>query len=230
MKRPVKAIARKEKAARLALFAVLAFQVFGIYLFVKEVQKFLKLGKDKKLKNLAGVWEPPTDLDPGMVHQLLKANKTLDPKVFTAIVISLVHKKVFKLTRSDKKEGFVNKQYRYFLERTNFVVEEVDKGHKGARLVDLSKNQKAVYKFLMDKVGQFYLEFYDKKESKWSRSKYLSLAVRESKEGERRRIPLDKVSKYIKTYPSISYGFFKDLEKDSFKESLDQGYFDQDSS
>jgi hypothetical protein len=126
--------------------AIILF-ILGWVLTIKEFIKFLKLGKDKPLKKLSGVWEPPSDSEPALVSQIMTATKTLTPKVFTATVFALVQKKLFKITRSNQKEGFFKKEYKYFLEKTNYVVSGIDEVGKGARTIELQAVEREVYEF-----------------------------------------------------------------------------------
>jgi len=83
---------------------------FSIFIFIKAAKFFFKYGKNKKLPqvNLSGrLWEPPSDIDPAQIEQLLKTQEALTPKSFTATILSLVQKRVLKIVRSNKKQGFL---------------------------------------------------------------------------------------------------------------------------
>ncbi|MBP9781624.1 DUF2207 domain-containing protein, partial [Candidatus Woesebacteria bacterium] len=90
----------------------------GIVLIVWLIVTFIKYGKDEPLPNInqAGtLWEPPSDIDPAQVEQLLSGKETTTPKAFTATVLSLVQNKIYRLVRGDEKEGIIFKNYRYYL-------------------------------------------------------------------------------------------------------------------
>jgi hypothetical protein len=61
--------------------------------FVTNLINFWKYQREEKLPsvNLSGrIWEPPSNIDPAQVEQLLTARKYLTPKSFTATILSLV--------------------------------------------------------------------------------------------------------------------------------------------
>jgi uncharacterized membrane protein len=89
-----------------------------IYFLIREIKLFYKYSKDEPLPkiNLSGrIWEPPSDIDPAQIEQLLSGTKSLTPKAFTATILSLVHDRVFKFERSHRKEGLIFKNYHYYL-------------------------------------------------------------------------------------------------------------------
>jgi uncharacterized membrane protein len=115
-----------------------------MYLF-RRTKVFLKYGKELKLPtvSLSGrLWDPPSEIDPAQIEQLISTTKTLSPKSFTATILSLVQKRVFKIVRSDKKEGFIFKDYKYYLVPVT-----------SKKKVKLSSIQKSVSDFILDNIG-----------------------------------------------------------------------------
>ena len=86
----------------------------------KNITNFWKYGKDDPLPqiNLSGRWwEPPSEIDPAQVDTLLSGGGILKQRTFTAMVLSLVADRFYKINRSDQKEGLIFKKYKYFLEK-----------------------------------------------------------------------------------------------------------------
>lgn len=101
----------------LAIISIILFGL-GIKWFIKQISIFIKIWKDFKLPkvNLSGrIWEPPSDIDPAQVEQLILGYKGLTPKSFTATILSLVQHRFYKINRSEQKEGFLFKDYKYYL-------------------------------------------------------------------------------------------------------------------
>jgi len=98
-----------------AFFTGLTILIFG-----KWMISFWKNGKDEPLPrpSLSGrIWEPPSDISPAQVEQLINGTKELSGRTFAAVVLNLVMKRQVRLVRSANKEGTIIKEYRYFLER-----------------------------------------------------------------------------------------------------------------
>src|SRR3989344_3315023 len=112
---------KKGRLRTLAIFgAFVSIIISGLALFLiaREIRLFWLYGKDNPLPevNLSGrLWEPPSDIDPAQIEQLLHLSKTLSTKAFTATILSLVQQRVLRIARSDKKEGLVFKKYKYYL-------------------------------------------------------------------------------------------------------------------
>ena len=76
----------------------------GIRSLIKQVVVFFKYFKDKRLPmvSLSGrIWEPPSEIDPAQVEQLLSASKKISPKAFVATILGLITKGVYKIERSE---------------------------------------------------------------------------------------------------------------------------------
>ncbi len=117
---------------------------FLVWVIIKRTAEFNRFGKDAPLPhtNLSDrLWEAPSDTAPAQVEQLISGTKTLTPKAFTATVLNLVHRRIFKLRRSYEKEGFIFKEYHYYLERTKASAE---------KLIGV---EQAVFAFLNTQVG-----------------------------------------------------------------------------
>ncbi len=221
---------REETIAKIIFVIASLLSILGMIFFVKSLLAHLKLAKEERLQALPGVWEPPSDLEPALVYQLLHKTKKLNPSVFTATVLSLVHKKVCRIVRSDKKEGFIKKDYRYFLELT-------DK----AGQAKLSVIEQEVFDFLFNKVIKLYGKYYHRSSKKWLNEQKFNQLWRKAnlkgshenllkaKEQTRQNLDLQDIAKYTKTYASSSYLFFQGLEKKAFAANLADGYFDQKS-
>ncbi len=122
------------------------FTLGMVIFFGKTVIDFWRGHKEKplpKINQSNTLWEPPSDLSPAQVEQLLHARKTLTPKSFTATVLNLVHLRYFTFVRSDKKYGFLFPDWKYYLVRVDNQPVEKLTG------VDLR-----VYQFLIDDVGE----------------------------------------------------------------------------
>ncbi|MCA9369718.1 DUF2207 domain-containing protein, partial [Candidatus Woesebacteria bacterium] len=104
-------------------FGALVIQMALIW---KTITHFWKTGKEVPLPaaNLADrLWEPPSDLEPAIVEQVIRISQNLTPKAFTATVLTLVRDGFVRVHRSAKKTGTIFKNYEYFLE---FVTREND--------------------------------------------------------------------------------------------------------
>jgi len=130
----------------LAIGAI-AFGLLLIYLalkiFIKELKLFKRFGRDLPLPsvNLAGrLWDPPSDLPPAQVEQLIRVSKKLSPRAFTATILALVQTRHFRLLRSDKKKGIFSKKYSYYLLPTT------------SRLT-LSPSIKYIFELLTERIG-----------------------------------------------------------------------------
>ena len=114
-------IAKVAQERQIAIFfggANVAFMAAMIIFFVKSFIEFWKHHKERPLPKVSisgTLWDPPSELSPAQVEQLLSARKTLTPKSFTATILNLVHRRYFKFVRSDKKEGFLFPDWKYFL-------------------------------------------------------------------------------------------------------------------
>ena len=113
---------RENRSSSLVLILLLAVVVatilVNIVFTLSQIVLFFKHGKDSREPkvNLSGtLWEPPSDIDPAQVEQLMNGTKSLSPKSFVATLLSLVKEKRFSIGRSDEKQGFLIKKYRYFL-------------------------------------------------------------------------------------------------------------------
>ncbi|HPR14086.1 MAG TPA: DUF2207 domain-containing protein, partial [Candidatus Woesebacteria bacterium] len=205
---------REETIAKVFFAGALLLSILELVWFVQSLIKHLKLAKEERLTALPGVWEPPSDLEPALVYQLLYKTKKLNPAVFTATVLSLVHKKVCRIVRSEQKEGFIVKDYRYFLEPTDKVGQ-----------VKLSEVEEKVFEFLFKVVGGSYIRYYHQASGKWIYEKEFNQLWRKAnpkgyhedlvkaKKQTRQNLALRDIGKYTKKYASTSYLFFKSLEK-----------------
>jgi len=115
-----------------------------IWELIKRIKLFWNFGKDGKLPkiNLSGrIWEPPSEIDPAQVEQLINGTKTISPNSSTATILSLVGGGYYRIERSQKKEGFIFKKYHYFLIKTE-------------KEVKLSSIQEAVVRLLDNVFGK----------------------------------------------------------------------------
>lgn len=95
-----------------------AFSFSSLGLFIYKLIMFWRYGKDKKLPevNLSGrLWEPPSEIEPAQVEQLIRGRKKNTAKSFVATVLSLVSDGFYSLKRSEEKEGLIFRNYQYFL-------------------------------------------------------------------------------------------------------------------
>jgi uncharacterized membrane protein len=194
---------REEIIAKVLFFISLGLSVLGIIWFIQSLLHYLKLIKEERLQVLPGVWEPPSDLEPALVHQLLHRTKKLNPTVFTATVLSLVHKKVCRIVRSEKKEGLIIKDYRYFLELS-------DK----AEQIPLSVIEQEVYDFLFKIVAYQFARYYHQASGEWVIEKKFNQLWRQAnpkgnhedlvqaKKQTRQNLDLKDIAKYTKNYAS----------------------------
>jgi uncharacterized membrane protein len=78
--------------------------------FSWQAWRFWHIHKDRMLPwfllSSQGEWEPPSDLDPAQVDQLFSLQDKLQPQAFTALVLSLVQRRFYKLRRSATKQGW----------------------------------------------------------------------------------------------------------------------------
>jgi hypothetical protein len=107
---------------RVLLFVLISMSLLlssaVVWSAVNQIKQFMKFGKDDPLpmvNQANSLWEPPSDIDPAQIEQIIAAKEVFSSKSFTATVLSLVQDRFFKLVRSDKKEGFIKKDYKYFL-------------------------------------------------------------------------------------------------------------------
>ena len=117
-----------------------ALLITSLVLTFLSAKRFLTFGKDKTLPqaSISGtLWEPPSEIDPAQIEQLINGSQQLSTKSFTATVLSLVQSRLLKFIRSDQKEGFIFKDYRYYLEKV-----------ESAESVKVSSIQKYVFDFL----------------------------------------------------------------------------------
>ena len=88
--------------------------LIGFVLLIVGITKFYIETKLPEV-NLSGrIWEPPSDIDPAQVNNLLVWGG-LDNNSFTATILALVQKRYYKIFRSDNKEGLLVKKYKYYL-------------------------------------------------------------------------------------------------------------------
>jgi len=88
--------------------------------FARQAVLFWRFSKDEGLPKISlseRWWEPPSDIDPAQVDQLVRERKELSVRAFTATILSLVQHRFYKLVRSEKKSGVLIKKYKYYLER-----------------------------------------------------------------------------------------------------------------
>lgn len=126
----------RRKAALLGWINIVAL-VGSIALFIKQLKHFWKWGKDlplPKVNDAGTLWEPPSNIDPAQIPQLMSIQKALGPEAFTATVLDLVQHKVYTLLRSDEKEGWLFKEYKYYLEdsaRLPASLSKIQPSHQG---------------------------------------------------------------------------------------------------
>jgi len=85
--------------------------------FIKKILDFNRYSKDKKIpkSGLSGrFWEPPSNIDPSQVEQLLTAKDKLTPKSLTATILFLISNRFLKMEREENKNIF-GKKYKYSL-------------------------------------------------------------------------------------------------------------------
>ena len=121
-----KFIAETKKEVKFSLFKnawmgvlFLLMALWQVTKLITKIKLFTKYSQDKKLPeaSLSGRWwEPPSEIDPAQVEQLISAREALTPKSLTATILSLVKDRFYKISRSEKKEGFIFKRYKYYLE------------------------------------------------------------------------------------------------------------------
>ena len=225
-------LAQEERQAKWLRFGALALSILGIYVIVYRFIQHHRLTKEDRLKKLSGVWEPPSDLEPAQVNQLLKKNKSLSQQVFTATVLALVHKKVCRITRSEHKEGLVHKDYRYYLVKTGKLESSRSK-------IKLSQVEQAVYDFIFDRVAKIYTRYFDQTSRRWLTERQFiqayktahpdssGEAVRQAKTKAKQNVALADIGQYTKVYATSSYNFFKSLEDKAWQANLAAGHFDQ---
>lgn len=102
---------------------IISLVINGLILGVlaRRIKKFWQHGKEEALPRVSmsgRIWEAPSNIDPAQVEQLLTATKNLTPKSFTATILRLIQKRIYRLERSDQKVGFIFKDYEYFLTKT----------------------------------------------------------------------------------------------------------------
>ncbi|MFH2118123.1 MAG: DUF2207 domain-containing protein, partial [Candidatus Paceibacterota bacterium] len=90
------------------------------FVVLREVYRFVRhdIQRIPPANQADRFWEPPSDLEPALVEQLLTGSKTISARAFTATALSLVQQKVMRILRSDKKKGFLVKDYEYGFEQT----------------------------------------------------------------------------------------------------------------
>ena len=107
---------KKQKDIKFASILLLILLIQLIF-FIKKIIDFNRYSKDKKIPkcNLSGrFWEPPSNIDPSQVEQLLTAKDNLTPKSITATILSLISNKFLKIEREEKR-GFFGTKYEYAL-------------------------------------------------------------------------------------------------------------------
>jgi len=100
-------------------FAIILFFVLIVQLafFIKKILDFNHYSKDRKIpkSGLSGrFWEPPSNIDPSQVEQLLTAKDKLTPKSLTATILFLISNRFLKMEREENKNIF-GKKYKYSL-------------------------------------------------------------------------------------------------------------------
>jgi len=104
--------------SQIVVFGAVVLTFVSLGAFIYKLFLFWRYGKDQKLPkiNLSGrLWEPPSDIEPPQVEQLIRGRKELTEKSFTALILSLIVDGFYSLKRGEKKEGFIFKDYPYFL-------------------------------------------------------------------------------------------------------------------
>ena len=140
----------RQKATLRVLVKVLAgvsllISALSLFIINTSWRRFVKYHKDGPLPQINqanSLWEPPNDIDPAQIEQLFSMQKSFSPKAFTATVLSLVQHRFVKITRSDKKEGVIFKDYKYYLE-------QLPNPRKS-----MSDIEKAVFDFIFVNVGE----------------------------------------------------------------------------
>ncbi len=97
---------------------LIGWQIKNIY---QKITDFSSFGKDVPLAeaNLSGrIWEPPSNIDPAQIEQLINGTEYLTPKSFTATVLSLVRDRFYRIERSKDKMGLFFPKYHYFIVKT----------------------------------------------------------------------------------------------------------------
>lgn len=105
---------QKDTKTAIILFLVLLAQ---LVFFIKKIINFNRFSKDKKIPkcNLSGrFWEPPSNIDPSQVEQLLTAKNNLTPKSLTATILFLISNRFLKMEREERNSIF-GKKYKYSL-------------------------------------------------------------------------------------------------------------------
>ena len=146
-------IARIKQQQQIAIAfggANILFIIFTLGFFFKSFFDFWKNHKEAplpKVNHTGTLWEPPSELSPSQVEQLLNAKKSLTPKSFIATVLNLVHRRYFKFVRSDQKHGLLFKDWKYYL----IPLDEQPIGK-------LTGVELKVYRFIRDTVGEESVE------------------------------------------------------------------------
>ncbi len=107
---------KKQKDIKFASILLLILLIQLIF-FIKKIIDFNRYSKDKKIPkcNLSGrFWEPPSDIDPSQVEQLLTAKNNLTPKSITATILFLISHRFLKMEREERNSIF-GKKYKYSL-------------------------------------------------------------------------------------------------------------------
>lgn len=108
---------------------VLIFFMFvQIKQLIRAINNFINYGKDLPLPkvNLSGrLWEPPSNIDPAQVEQLISGYEYLSPRSFTASILSLISDRFYKIERSEKKEGWFVKKYKYYLVKEDNINKKI---------------------------------------------------------------------------------------------------------
>jgi len=108
--------AKKAKDLKFATILFLVLIVQFVF-FIKKILDFNRYSKDKKIpkSGLSGrFWEPPSNIDPSQVEQLLTAKDKLTPKSITATILFLISNRFLKMEREENNSIF-GKKYKYSL-------------------------------------------------------------------------------------------------------------------
>jgi len=194
-----KFIAQTRFSSALGLIVIFLVALVNGWFFLQKLVQFWRFHKDKSLPRvtLSGrIWEPPSEIDPAQVVQLLSGVKLLKPRAFTATLLSLIVARVYRLHRGEKKKKFFFfSRYSYYL----VVNPGVD-----LRKLNLSSIQKKLIKFL-ERVGFETVVIQGKK--------YQGLE-------------LEKIVRYCKKNRQKAASFFRSFSGVVLKENLREGYFD----
>jgi len=121
----------------------LALIIWAWVVALREVYRFVRHDIQRiPPANLANrFWEPPSDLEPALVEQLLSGSKEITARAFTATALSLVQQKAMRIIRSDEKKGLFVKDYEYGFEQTK-------------KQKNLTEVQQSVFDYIFKTIGR----------------------------------------------------------------------------